>query len=464
MKRFVPLRQIDSRGRRLEFTVEETTLIRDIVHDDSLSPQTEIRLDDRWVPLGRVPNPPWRDEMARQLVAAVEQSSPQKIDKYADKIFRFGVKDNCEVVRLAQFVRGHMSLCAGKYHDAVMYLEPAAHTRSSFSPAAHLNLGTAWALLRNPMAALEQYQLALAEDPAFVPAAISLRNLARILVQEHAPEVPGQAPWADLARQASERLRQTPASQVRALLQSRRRFPAYPCWHLLEPGPYFPALSSQMSAKPHGRRAAARLLTKAHQAQRDGDWERARLLATSAGRYDPALKPAADALAATSAGMLEEARLLAEAERLVAWLDDFLRDLNDLSLESLDAARESLVLLSSVLKNQDFEPIYRRRIEQIVSDALARAGKDDRSRLLVIAHQYAVSASAAAYERAADYCLAHKAVTMFWQAVNRNDLSTARAALERAGKILGPDDAPLKDARDVLVRLEQRQALEEPGR
>src|SRR5205823_1607576 len=108
------------------------------------------------------------------------------------------------------------SLCAGRHREALALLEAASSRRSRFSAAALNSLGVAWAYSRNPEAALRAMETALANDPEFLVARISLRDLARTLVDERAPTLPGRPSWADIARREDERLQEASVARVQA--------------------------------------------------------------------------------------------------------------------------------------------------------------------------------------------------------------------------------------------------------
>src|SRR5262249_47045406 len=155
--------------------------------------------------------------------------------------------DRHESVRVAKFLLAHMALCAGRPRDAVELLEPTAGRRSRFAPAALNNLGVAWGLSGHPEAALQAFESALVEGPAFRPASLPLRTLARTLAAERTPTLPGRSPWAEIVRREDARLRGPSAeSQVRALLDPLRSFPSHRLWHVFREDMYCPEIGSQV--------------------------------------------------------------------------------------------------------------------------------------------------------------------------------------------------------------------------
>jgi hypothetical protein len=458
----VRLKQVDGQGRVIELTLHETALEHEVVEGGAVGPGAQVLLGDRWVPLADYPGAPWLDTLARRAVAAAEGGDTAGAGRFADRLLGYAGDSGGEAVRIALFLEGHFCLCLGKCREAADLLGRAAYPPSSFSPAAHSNRGVAWVRLQNPAAALEEFEWALAEDGTFLVASLCLRNLAAALEAEKAPPVAGEPSWADVRRREAERLRQASEGQLRALLDPRARFPGYPFWHVLGPGPYVPAVSAGLPRSPEGQPAALRLLAEANQALGDGQYRRAHVLSRAAPAFSPSVKPAADRLTAAAAAKIEEGRLLAVAERTIARLGAFLDNLRGLTLDDLDAARESLALAAPLLREADLRGLYRDRVEQVIAGALAGAEGGRRSRLLTIAHRYARSESADAYLRAAACCLAHQGLGLFWSAAQGGDLDGAAAALGTAARFLdGAED--LREERAVLEQLRLHQARALPG-
>jgi hypothetical protein len=453
------LRQPDVHDRIVEFILHEAALCKEILDGDSVSPDTEVCWNGDWIRLGRYPGPPWLGELVQRLIEAVQAGDPVSSEQLADKILAYSAGEDCESVRLARFVLAHLCLCDGEYRQAVDWLEPVAHTPSRLSPAARNNLGVAWTWLRHPAAALEEFQAALAEDPSFLPARISLHNLVLTLLDERSPRLSGHGSWEEIATRESERLKKATPAEIRALLDPSRPFPGFALWHLFPRGRYFPGISSRLGPTREGQRAAARLLNEANHALSAGEPERARALAQAAPTFDPVVQPTAEALAATAGVRLEEARHLAQAERLIDRLSTFLLRLECLSLENLDEAREALALLAPLLPEEGLQHLYKQRIEQLVVAALDSGDKPKQSRLLTIARQFAVSESAEACRRAAEYCLADQALSLFWKAIQEGNVTAAAAALESAARLLGSDEPSLKDHRAILQSLQHAQGL-----
>ncbi|MGD0044321.1 MAG: hypothetical protein ABSE84_28610, partial [Isosphaeraceae bacterium] len=181
----------------------------------------------------------------------------------------------------------------------------------------------------------------------------------------------------------------------------------------------------------------------------------AQLLATAAPHFDPDIKPDADAVVAAAAARHEEDRLLREARLLTSWLGEFLRALEKLTLDNLDSARETLTLLTPFLDEVALTRLYQERVEHLVVGVLQDAppASDHRRRLLLIAHQFAASARAPAFLRAAARCQADPLLARFWSAATRGELSEAEAALCQASGILDPATDPVHQQRRFLEQL-----------
>ncbi len=293
----------------------------------------------------------------------------------------------------------------------------------------------------------------MAQDPTFLPARISLRNLALTLIDERAPALPGRPPWMEIARREEVALKQASAAQVHALLDPRRAFPNFALWHVFERVAYYPGIGSELAANPLGQRAAAWLLQEANRGLRDGDFEQARALAAVAPQFDPGIQPVADSLTAAAAAKQEETRLLGRAQNIVRRLGTFLRSLSGLTLDDLDRAREAQALAAPFIEDQTLDRLYRERIENLVLEELdaTSSAEDRRSRLWTIAHQYALSESVQAYGKAAGHCLVQPVFSSFWKAIVDGDLDAARVAFNQAASLIDCTDLVRKE--EAVLRL-----------
>jgi hypothetical protein len=471
-RHLVRLRHDCGDGHAPVIELHGATLLDELTDGERLGPGTEILVGEEWIRLADHPAPVWLDRMAVRAIAAAEHGDPIGIERYAGKILRYcdgggADADRHEAVRVAKFLLAHVALCAGQPREAAELLEPAAGRRSRFTPAALNNLGVAWALSLHPEAALRAFEMALVEDPGFLVASLSLRNLARTLATERAPALPGRPSWVEIARREDARLREPSAGpKVRALLDPHRPFPSYRLWHVFQEGMHCPEIGSQIVAEPLGRQAAALLLAEGNRAWNDGDDARAQVLAGAAVHFDPKVRPAAEGLAAAAAARREERRLLEQAHRLIDWLTTFLRQLNELTLDDLGAARKAQAALSAFADASLLEGIYRGRIEELVAAAVRAALLDPelRARLWSIARRFAAPENVEACRKAALRCLADPAVRCFWAAVlESGDPTAAAEALRRAAAILGAAD-DLADARAVLEDLQARGTIDPADR
>jgi hypothetical protein len=467
MRHAVRLRHADERGCAPVFELHEAALLDELADGECLGPETEILFENEWVRLSDHPAPVWLNRMAERAIAAAERADPFGVERYAGKILHYSDgsddADRHEAVRVAKFLLGHVILCTGRPREAVVLLESAASRRSRFSLAALNNLGVAWALSRHPEAALRAFETALAEDPEFLPARLSLRNLARTLTAERAPALPGRPLWTEIARREDTRLDEaaTPRN-AQALLDPHRPFPNYRFWHVFCQDRYCPEIGSQIVAEPLGRRAAELLLAEGNGAWNDADDPRAQVLADAAVHFDPKSRPAAESLAAAAAARREEQRLLKQAGRFIHRLGKFLRQLNELALDNLDAAREAQAALSAFVDAPLLERLYRERIEELVVEAVEATNTDPelRGRLWAVAHQFASPEDAAACRKAALRCLAGPVLKSFWKAILDNrDHDVVAQLLSQAETILGQAD-DLPDERAVLEGLQLLRAID----
>jgi len=455
----VRLRNVDEWGRTHTISLREATLHDELLHGDRIAPESLILVDGRWVPLTDHPAPVWLDLLAESAVAGVERLDAVAAERDLAKIMRYGGDrpdaERHEAVRIALFLRGHLALCEERPRAAIADLERAASRRARFSVAAASNLGVAHARAHDPEAACRALERAMAQDPGFLPARISLRNLARMLAEERAPALPGRPPWNEIATQQDAALRETTAAQIQALVDPARPFPSFRLWHVFPHARYYPGISSRLVVPPVGRQAAALLVREASRSFGGERYAEAQLLATAAPHFDPDIKPDADAVVAAAAARHEEDRLLREARLLTSWLGEFLRALEKLTLDNLDSARETLTLLTPFLDEVALTRLYQERVEHLVVGVLQDAppASDHRRRLLLIAHQFAASARAPAFLRAAARCQADPLLARFWSAATRGELSEAEAALCQASGILDPATDPVHQQRRFLEQL-----------
>lgn len=222
------IRLLDS-AAHTEFQIDRRALIHSIVHGQTIRPTSQVWWGDRWEQLNELPDRPWLGEMVRLAAKAIRIGDVARVEQFADRILEFGAPDDQrEEVRYARFMQGCLRMSELRWQEAVWYFETARRGSSNVLAAAvHNNLAVAWALLRNAVAALKHFDLALAADPGMLVSHLSMRIFAENMLAERAVNIPGHATWKEIAVRASDALRRVSPSQVRDWMNPHRSFPSY---------------------------------------------------------------------------------------------------------------------------------------------------------------------------------------------------------------------------------------------
>ena len=163
------------------------------VASGSVPPDTELLVAGRWIALRDCCHVPWLDEMrARRLLQ--RRNATRRVSRLlTDRILLYGADhDDREPVGVAKFLKAHLCLCDGDDRGAVFWLNPAARKPSLVRAPAQNNLGVAWARLGEPVAALDEFEAALAGDAGLLVAHVNLRALAGRMLYERARNLPGR--------------------------------------------------------------------------------------------------------------------------------------------------------------------------------------------------------------------------------------------------------------------------------
>ena len=291
---------------------------------------------------------------------------------------------------------------------------------------------------RQPVSAIECFDMAIAADPALFVAHLSRRNLAMTMVNEKAPELPGRPAWGEIAAEASREVRRTKKSSIRRLLRLKDPFSTYHVMHVFEPGPYCPAISCTLAPYDVRETAARSMLAAGHAAFQEAKYEMALDLARRAGAASPRVKPPAETLAAAAEAKVVELKCDRDARRYAQALGGFFDSLRLVDVDP-DAPREHLGLLEAHETNlAEHLRLYHERVAEGFSRRYRESSdEDERTWLLALVGQFSRAPMSTAYGKAANVRLARPFLNAFWAACTDRDTQAAALALEQAEASVG---------------------------
>ena len=291
-----------------------------------------------------------------------------------------------------------------------------------------------------------------------ISADISLWNLTNRLVLDRAPNLDGCSSWQDLNRQCTLRLQGRSVVDFHAYLSPHRPFPGYQLLHVYVPTPPAAHLSAALPAEHVGTPAARALLEKVHQEIEQANYPAAAILAQAAKGMSSAIAPAAQEALTLARSRIDQQQRLSRARTCADYLDAFLRSLDALTADNVDAPRPWLTLLQPFCGESTLlQQLYRDRAAEAIAVQL-RDNHDDsrRSQLLQIAGHYVPAPDAPAYRQAAALHRAQAALRLFRSAARENNLPTASTSLNRAEVLLAAD---LPEERAILNDLTAAEQL-----
>ena len=462
MARRLRLRITDG-SKRVELSADIDSLTHQIVNvsDETLSPNVLIEAGRRWLPLKDYPDAPWLDQLASRAAKAIQAGDVEACDVAASRVLRFAGKRQSEAVSVAHLLVGHLRFVDGRLQEAVSAWQQATRSKTAVRAVAYENMGVAWALSRQPIAAIESLDMAIATDPHLFVAKLSRQNLLRTLLKEGAADLPGRPSWAELYVEAAQQVMSASKAEIDRALSADGRFPTYHVMYIFEPGPYLPAISCQMPCREVTEPAARLLLSKAHAAFLEENYALARRLAGRAAEMSTAAKPAAHTLLAAAEAKIQELQCLRDAHRFVDAATAFFESLRKVDSDP-SLPEEFLALLEAVEPNTgDYERLYRDTVAASIYDRL-QACKDDNERtwLLTLFSQYADGPVASAHRKAASHRRVRSFKREFWNACADQNIDVATGALKNAESRAGMEFADLRQALENLKCLCDEPATE----
>ena len=208
-----------------------------IAHDEEelIAPEMLIEHHGDWMPLRDYPNPQWLDVLVQRAVVAFRNSDLELGETLVERILRFGGHRERESTFVAKLFKGHLHFLSEQFAEAIECWQVAARSPSRVRGVAYSNLGTAWALARQPISAIDCLDTAIAIGPNFLVPQLSRRNLAKTLIQEDAPNLPGLPTWTAIHAESVERIRNLKRTDIDGVLDPQAGFPTYHVMHVFEP-------------------------------------------------------------------------------------------------------------------------------------------------------------------------------------------------------------------------------------
>ena len=451
--------RLNEEDRYVEFVADIAVISYQIVHDDSeaIGPGVLMHDGERWIPLRDHPDAPWLDGLAERAVAAVQRRDLEACETLVERILRFGGHRERESVFVAHLLKGHLLFLSEQLVNAIACWQLAARCPSRIQATAYSNLGTAWAMARQPISAIECLDRAIAAGSGFLVPQLSRRNLAETLVNEQAPDLPGLPTWKAIRAEADERIKKVKRSEIERLLDSEKAFPTYHVMHVFEPGTYCPAISCQLTAGHSEERGARALLDAAYSAFEKEQYGLVITLAERAASMCALTKPAAMTILSVAKAKVRELEQLREATRFAETSTAFFESLQHIHVD-LDAPREALALLTANgIETDKYTRKYHDAIAESLWQSASTCGTDaKRTWLLTVAGKCGCDPLAEACALAARIRRAKPFLTSFWNACANLDAASAAVALEKAeshvGKRLDVPRAVLDEITSIRCR------------
>ena len=294
--------------------------------DCALTPAHELQSPEGpWHPLSDIPELiPWH-EMLEKAITSLAAGDAANALLYARRLRAFDPGEHQEATASANFILGHLEQLRGSPH-ARMFYQHALSGPALVRAAAYSNMGVVNVLRnRDVVGAEHDFAQAIASEPSFLPAHLNRLRLRDQLTREKAPSLPGERPWSELADESRMRLAELQFEQGPRFLNST--FPSSACIHLLPSwfGP--PPLGLCLPPSDTGLDAAREMLESAAQANREGRYPTAILLAEAAKDESSSLAASASPVRRAAADQDERQRRVARARRRTRLLEHFDRAL-----------------------------------------------------------------------------------------------------------------------------------------
>ena len=263
--------------------------------------------------------------------------------------------------------------------------------------------------------------------------------------------MPGQKSWTKVFKEAADRVRRTRKADICEITSPDGPFPTYHVMHIFGPGPYCPAISSQLTCQDVETPGARSILDAASKAFCEAKYELALQLSRRAGEMSSVVKPAADALSAVAEAKVKEARCLKDASRFVEASTRFFDSLFAIEADR-DAPREFLLLLEAHQTDVDHhERLYRERMTDLICRQLRVCSTGaERAWLLKLASLFGEEKLSNAHARASAMHRARPFLNDFWMGCDQRDVTTAATALDEAEKHVGTKLVELHRVLDSL--------------
>ena len=431
--------------------IQMPTLIDEIVHGETLEPESLLLDGDSWLALRELRDAPWRESMLAETDRLLRTGKVERAEQLANRVLRFCGSDEIPVAFRAFFYLGVLRASCQQWRESASFFRRSAAGKSCCLSAAHNNLAVAYAMLRDPVASVEHALLAQ-NDGRMVTALLTQRNLSRVMLREGACDIPGRPSWKELRSRAEAQLQKLNPRDIRSATDQQRQFPSFHVLLVFHEQDYSPEISSRLASPNTGLLGALRLAGRARAALHRGHYEQSILLAEGAQQSSDAVAEQVGPILTTSRLRLDEQRRLQRDTEFADRLAEFFEHLDQLTIDELDAPRESLALLRPYFKNlAKLESLYSQRVCEVISAAcLETQDERRRDRLMAILEHYLPAHHAAAHREASGLRHSQKAMRRFREAVLSGDCELAAAALRRVEASLGSTP---KDADEILDRL-----------
>jgi hypothetical protein len=435
-----------------------------------ITPGWRFLQNGRWPPLSEHLHRPWLDELLRRAQTALRAGDPDRAEFLCRRVLEHArPDDDHDAVAGAHFVVAYLQAATENWLAAAERLRGITAGPRLMQAAVNNNLAYVYCMLREPLQAYERWRMALAQQPDFAPAWLSLRNLADLMLQEGAATVAGSPRWTDLRREAAETLARLQRHQLRPWLDDDPPFPGWESVLVLPTLPHLPGLSAHLPPDNTGESAGRHLLDAATAALQAGRCHVAEVLAARARAEDPALAAAAEGVAREAGKRLATGQRRTAAERFQRRLDRFDEELHDLSLSDLLTPLRTLAFLRSETADaavlEGCERRYRERVCERLLEAVDAGCTDEaQARYLELAACYAEAPGAAVLQAVAAQQRGRPALQTFYQALLAGDYAAARQALDHGRRLTSAAVADAERLLQILVSKEPRTRAMQPCR
>lgn len=428
-------------------TATPESLCEQIESDSILQPNTELYIDEQWTPIRCCRYAPWRDRLFRRAEAAFRAGDGENILTILDKLLQFCDRTNRdEIFRTANFLKGTVLARYGRLPEAARCLKNAIGRPSISEAAAHHNLAVVFALLRDPIAAVEHFAAAIERNPLQIATVYSWRNLAATLTGETAPNVLGLDPWPKMRDEQTQRLRSFTRDQRIEAVRENRPYPSYHVFLVFEKSRYCPTIGSGLPSEQTGLQAGRCHLEQAREFLATDAFELAIQFAERARDECPSLSVEADRVSRNARSLSEQRRRFTAAQERVALADLFNRQLTALTLEKTDIPQATIERLQANGDDiTEHKRLYREAIINLIRRRIWTIDDDERrADWLMVLSVYETAERSAHLQAAAIALRIQPLLSEFRAAVAAGDLGMAASVAKRVAETHGTIPADLQ--------------------